>query len=187
MRKIKKFPGQKDNEEIKLVIHKHWIMDFSISIYFFMFTAVPIIIYAILAIEFWPEKISNIHVISLFAFSIYLMVVALLSYIEWLNQELDLIIVTNERIINHDQIDFLNRSVSESPISQIEDVKGSEKGLISHIFHYGTIEIQTASQKSVFISNFVETPINNARIILDLRDSFLNKHPLNRPSIHSDA
>lgn len=175
MRKVKRFPGQKATEEIKLVIHKHWIMDFKSFTFFVIFALLPFVIYMVAVFRFWEEDVPNAKMIILFVFSIYMLIALLISYVRWLNQELDMIIVTNERIISHDQVDFLHRQISESALSQVEDVKGVEKGFLGNVLHFGTLELQTASQKNVFYINYVERPYENARNILDLRDAYIHK------------
>jgi len=99
----------------------------------------------------------------------------LITYIKWLNEELDIIIVTNERIVAHDQIDLFHRQVSETNIGQIQDVKGIERGMLGSIFHYGKLEMQTAARDIMFKIQHVRDPYNSARIILDIRDQYIDK------------
>ena len=108
-------------------------------------------------------------------FSFYLLSVLLVTFISWLNHELDIIIVTNERVINHDQVGFLNRQVSEANLDQIQDVRGTEIGLIETIFHFGKIELRTAADIVIFSLHDAENPFSNSRKILDIRDKFLKK------------
>ena len=84
-----------------------------------------------------------------------------------------MIIVTNERIINHDQVDFLHRQISETNLQQIQDIKGSERGLLGNIFHFGIMEVRTAADVVVFKLHDAINPFENARKILDIRDKFI--------------
>jgi|GEM_PF-2891166 len=51
-------------------------------------------------------------------------------FVQWLNNELDILIVTNKRIIEYDQIKFLNRKVSQASIDQIQEVRATTSGII---------------------------------------------------------
>jgi len=45
---------------------------------------------------------------------LFWMVFSIFLYISWLNNELDLFVVTNNRIIGVEQVSFLNRTISEA-------------------------------------------------------------------------
>ncbi|MDR1944799.1 MAG: hypothetical protein LBQ59_01595 [Candidatus Peribacteria bacterium] len=55
------------------------------------------------------------------------MVSLMMIYIEWLNYEFDLLIITNHRIISIEEISFLNRTVSETNLNQIVEVNSKTK------------------------------------------------------------
>lgn len=173
MKSKRKFPGQRDHEEIILIIRKHWITDLKIAFLFFFAGVIPMVAYLALSITYWPDHLQNYTIIVAFIFSFYSLFIFLFTYISWLNHELDLIIVTNERIINHDQVDFLHRQISETNLQQIQDIKGSEKGLLGNIFHFGIMEVRTAADVVVFRLKDATDPFENARKILDIRDKFI--------------
>lgn len=173
MKSRRTFPGQRDHEEIILIIRKHWITDLKIAFLFLFVGVIPMITYLALSITYWPHHLQNYTIIIAFIFSFYSLFIFLFIYISWLNHELDLIIVTNERIINHDQVDFLHRQISETNLQQIQDIKGSEKGLLGNIFHFGVMEVRTAADLVVFRLKDATNPFENARKILDIRDKFI--------------
>jgi len=51
-------------------------------------------------------------------------------FVQWLNNELDILIVTNKRIIEYDQIKFLNRKISQASIDQVQEVRASTSGIM---------------------------------------------------------
>ena len=169
------FPGQKDTEQVIWVFKKHWISDLKVAAVFFIFGVIPIFSYLFLAIKYFPGAIENSHLIILFIFSFYLLCVSLVTFIFWLNHELDILIVTNERVINHDQVGFLNRQVAEANLDQIQDVRGTEKGLIQTIFHFGRIELRTAGDRITLSLHDAENSFANARKIIDVRDTYLKE------------
>ncbi len=44
-------------------------------------------------------------------------------YVQWLNNELDILILTNKRIIEYDQVKFLSRKISQASIDQVQEVR----------------------------------------------------------------
>jgi len=123
-------------------------------------------------IAYWP-KFSALTIVGSL---IGLLYAWLYIYIKWLNEELDLIIVTNIRVINLDQVKFMERTVSETNLTQIQDVKGIERGVLSNILNYGDLEIQTAAEKIVFKIHNIPYPFKTSRRIMKIRDEALIKH-----------
>lgn len=46
-------------------------------------------------------------------------------FINWVNDELDILILTNKRIIALEQIKFLDRKLSQASIDQVQEVNAS--------------------------------------------------------------
>lgn len=136
---------------------------------------IPIVAYITFVIGYFPTRIENSHLIPLLIFTLYLTVIFLFTYVSWLDHELDILIVTNERIIYHDQVGFFHREVSETHLDQVQDIKGAERGIIQTIFHFGIMEIRTAADLVVFRIHDADNPFENARKVLDIRDKFMRK------------
>ncbi len=118
----------------------------------------------------WRSNQGDLFLTYVLAFLVYLLFIVLFVYIRWLNEELDLVIVTNERIVSHNQIDLFHRQISEALVEDIQDVKGTENGLVGHLLHYGMIEITTAANELFFSIENVKDPYENTRALLDVRD-----------------
>ena len=92
----------------------------------------------------------------------------LMGFIRWLEEDMDIILVTNERIISIEQLSFFNRTVSETELSQVQDVKHIAKGLLSNMLNFGDLAVQTAGEKNVFDMKDVSEGEKNASQILTL-------------------
>ncbi|MBU1019088.1 MAG: hypothetical protein ABII07_00445 [Patescibacteria group bacterium] len=172
---IRHFPGQAEGENIEFLVRKHWIIDVKVSIITLAAFVIPVLIFFSAVVAYWPGFFNNSRGIITIFFLLYLLFAQLIIYIKWLNEELDLIIVTNRRVINLDQVKFMERTVSETNLSQVQDVKGIAKGIMSNMLEYGDLEIQTAAEKIMFRIENVPHPFETARKIMHLRDKSMEK------------
>jgi len=135
----------------------------------------PAMIFLSMIVAYWPNFFNEgFNIMSLIVL-IYLLYSVLILYIKWLNEELDIFVVTNMRLINLEQVSFMERTVSETNLSQIQDAKGVEKGVLGNLLHYGNLQIQTAAEKVAFTIKSVPDPFRHAREILDIRDKSINQ------------
>jgi hypothetical protein len=170
---LKHFPGQKPNEVIKHVVRKHWIIHVKIMMFFLVLTVVPTVIYFGLQFRFdFLELTANAKRWITLIYFLYMDLALLLTLIRWIEEELDIVIVTNERIISIDQVSFLHRTISETELSQVQDVKHVAKGIMANVLGFGSLEVQTAAQKIMFMIKNVEKPYEMARSIIDLCNTY---------------
>lgn len=109
--------NMRPGETVEMVIRRHWV------------------IFAFLGLDFLGALILTIAIFSWFGFGflplismiVFWMIFSLFLYITWLNHELDLFVITNNRIIGVEQISFLNRTVSEANLGQVQEVNSKTK------------------------------------------------------------
>lgn len=149
-------------EKVLLVIKRHWIVYVILWLYFLLLIISTIIIFAFLNFQ----TISYISAISLW------LIFSLFLYVEWLNHELDMYVVTNNRIIWIEQISFLNRTVSECNLWQVQEVNSKTSWLFANIFNYGTLSIQTAWSVTTLKMWLCPNAIEKARKVLNIVDNY---------------
>jgi hypothetical protein len=93
-------------------------------------------------------------------------------FVQWLNNELDILIVTNKRIIEYDQVKFLNRKISQASIDQVQEVKASTSGIVGNVLRYGDMVIKTAGEASDFQLTSIPKALETSRIIHTLIDEY---------------
>lgn len=138
------------NEKILIVLHRHWLVLFGKLVVCVFLALVPFLALGILAA-------SNIQVvlsgnIILFAFSVYMMIIALIMFLFWMDYYFDIWIITTERIIDIEQRGLFNREVSEFMLMHVEDVTIEIPGILATLMKFGNIMIQTAGENSFKIS-----------------------------------
>ncbi len=88
--------------------------------------------------------------------------------VAFLDYYFDIQIVSDHRLVDINQSGLFRRSVNELDLEEIEDVSSSTKGILSSIFDFGTVEVETAGPIEKFIFPNVKHPGEIAEIILDL-------------------
>jgi len=157
-------------EEALMVIKRHWIIFILLWFYTFFAVMVTVILYTVL----WFSMLNNLlNIVFWLLFSVFL-------YIEWLNHELDMYVVTNNRVIWIDQIAFLNRTVSECNLWQVQEVNSKTSWLIANLLNYWTLSIQTAWNKTTLKMDFSPDAMQWARKILNIVDDYRDKQSLSK-------
>src|SRR3972149_5591768 len=79
---------------------------------------------------------------------------ALASFLRWF---FNIYIVTNERVIDIDFFYLLYKQFSEARLSKIQDISYKSSGVLSTVFNFGDVTIQTAGKKPEF--EFAAVPV----------------------------
>lgn len=86
------------------------------------------------------------------------------------------LLITTHRVIDIDQQGFFDRTVSEIPYDQIEDVFGRIKGVFGTIFRYGEINIQTGAGKVQICLQKIKQPVALQQQINELRERHVARY-----------
>ncbi len=163
------FPGQRPNEKVLMIIRKHPIVYVRIVMAFVITAFMPLVIFLLVWFSYYPisEHPRVSAIIGIFS-SAYVLIGLIITLIAWLNEEFDLFILTNERLIDITQVSFLKRTVASTPLKQIQDTTSSIDGVLPTLLNYGNIEVQTAAgDASKFEIDRVPDPAFVARKILN--------------------
>ncbi|PCI24358.1 hypothetical protein COB57_05060 [Candidatus Peregrinibacteria bacterium] len=106
--------------------------------------------------------------LSIFLFLLIICFILVITFVEWMNEELDILIITNFRIILFIQHTLLKRDLSTATLEQIQDSKGITQGVFGTLFGIGTLEVQTAADHVQFVMDYIKNPEAIAMFINDL-------------------
>ena len=133
------------DETIVLKLRKHWLTLLRDSLGTILVAVLPFVLFAILGrIGALPNFTHHLSLVA-FLTSLWLLLVWLALAVIWTNYYLDLWIVTNRRIISVDQINLFNRKVTTLGHDRIQEVIVKEENFLQAFFHYGKLDIETAS------------------------------------------
>ena len=164
------FPGQREGEKVLKLIGKHNIVYVKIVTAFFLVIVLPILLFLLLWFMVYPlsEYYERGIIVGIFS-CLAILYGLLFSCIRWIDEEFDIFILTTDRLIDVTQITFLKRSVTSTPLEQIQDTTGLINGFMQTILHYGDLTVQTAAgEASDFFIDRIADPEGVARTILDV-------------------
>ncbi len=166
------FDGQRNGENILLVIHRHW---FDILSQFFIIFIMLLLLFGSYSLStFFFANFGDPTYHALFAFlrSLFFLFTWITFFIIWIDYYFDVWIVTNQRIVNIEQKGLFARSTSELRLEKIQDVTTDVHGIISTFLNYGDILVQTAAEQEKFIFRNVPDPYAIKDLIMRLQKKF---------------
>lgn len=169
------FEGQKEGEEILLVLHRHW---FNILSQFLLILAMTFLLIGSFAyLPFFFPALSQGENRKLFFFleNIFIIFTWLLSFLIWIDYYFDVWIVTDRRIVNIEQKGLFSRAVSELELEKIQDITTDVKGIIPTFFNFGDLQVQTAAEQQRFLFRSIPDPYNVKNLIMNLQKKLESK------------
>jgi len=163
------FTGQKNNEQILLVLHRHWfdilsqffVIFFMLAILFSTFFYLPLV---------FPALRNNIgENIFLFLENTFLIFTWIIFFLIWIDYYFDVWIVTDQRIVNIEQKGLFGRVVSELELEKIQDITTDVSGIIPTFLNFGNLFIQTAAEKERFIFRNIPDPYSVKDTLMNLQ------------------
>ncbi len=164
------FQGQKANETILLVLHRHWF-DILVQIFIVVGMLFLLGISSFYFPSIFPrlEMLAGENIFIFFEIS-FLMFIWLVFFIIWVDYYFDIWIVTNKRIVNIEQRGLFVRDVSELELENIQDITTEVKGIIPTMLNYGDVFVQTAAERERFIFHNIPDPYKVKDLVMNLQE-----------------
>jgi hypothetical protein len=158
------------NERIICEARKHWYVVLYYVLLCVGLSLVPILFVALFSSL--PLELSfdgNISYLILFFYSIWLLLLWIFFFSMWTDYYFDVWYITNERIIDVEQVGFFHREIATIGLEQVEDITTVMSGVVQTYFGAGELRIQSAGEK-------MEFSIRNAKNVDKLKDIIWNAH-----------
>ncbi len=167
------YPGQPRSETTLRVVYKHIvsIMPFVLALFLVSIAAI-VAVYYLGAYEVMIEEVLPSAVISLAGFASLFVIAFLFIGIIWIWRR-NKMIITDQHIVDIDQVGLFNRKVSTLRLEEIQDVSVKVSGPMQTLLQYGTINIQTAGERRNFEFDYIANPYELEQYILEIR----SQHP----------
>jgi len=154
-------------EKILCTVRRHWLVFVLENIGFVILALAPLI--AIPFLGFNTEAfISSGQLFSAYAFftGCWWLLLWLIFFTALTKYYLDILIVTNRRLIDIDQIGLFARDIATLPIENVEDVKIEVIGVLSTLFGFGNLHVQTAGTAKEIVLRGVKRPERAKQLIM---------------------
>jgi len=162
------------NEKVLLKLRKHWIILARDAGLIAVFGLLPLVMMTtvVLLMPATDALLSTLPFVSLI-FALWLLLTWLTLAVIWTNYYLDLWIVTTARIISIDQISLFQRKVTSIALDSIQEITVHTDNPLEALFHYGTIEIETAGPDDAdSIMEGIPNPEHMRNVILEQANLF---------------
>lgn len=160
-----------------MFLRRHWIDLLRIFIFTMFMLLVPVVIGVVLGfgqVELLAHPIWG--PVTMLVLGSYLLIIYCVTITEITDYWLDVWIVTNERIINAEQLGLFNRLVSEVHLEQVQDITSETKGFLETFLTYGDVYVQTAAERERFRFKNVDNPDDVKITISELVTTCKNTH-----------
>ncbi|MSR87605.1 MAG: PH domain-containing protein [Candidatus Zambryskibacteria bacterium] len=162
------FQEQEEGERVILVLRQHYFV-----------IVLPLTLFAIVALFptiIWfvfhnTPQYTPLEEVFWFVSSVWYLLLWLIAFYHLTMYTLNIVIITNHRIIEFEQLKLFNRKVAELHVHKVQDVSTHTHGLIETILSYGDIVVQTAASKREFIFKRIPNPEDVKDTIMQLVNS----------------
>lgn len=169
------FDGQKKDEKILLVLHRHWFDILSQFIVIFLMMLLFLGSYIFSFLFFDTIRSSDFESVLSFIRNLFFIFIWITFFLVWIDYYFDVWIITDGRIINIEQKGMFSRVVSELELEKIQDVTTDVCGVIPTFLNYGDLLVQTAAEKERFVFHNVPDPYAVKDLIMKLQKNFIHK------------
>lgn len=167
------------DEQILVETRRHWFV-LVIDLSTFLLGAVLPALFLLLASSYL-EQYFNLSLSSYPAEIAYLYALWLLflwfgAFSVWTNYYLDVLIVTDRRLVLINQRGFFRRMVGSFRLERMQDLNVEINGLVATLLNYGTVHVETASDaEEEFRATYLPRPRELKSIILKAADTRIKK------------
>lgn len=166
------------DEKILLEVRKHWFILFAETLFLVVLALVPAGLAAIAQIvdlsSFVTFDGDGIY-LAIIATAIWVLFLWTIFFIIWTDYYLDMLIVTDKRVIDIEQKGLFARNIATSQLEHIEDVTTEVHGIIATLLNFGTIHLQTAAESREFTMKGVPGPANIRRKIMNAHEEAMQR------------
>ncbi len=173
----KDYSGINEEGEVQRVVYKHII---AIAPFIFVVSILTILnlVGVYYVARYQPSLGGVLPAVSagLISIVLFLLIALFAAAIIWIWRS-NKVVITDECIIDIDQVGLFKKTVSTLNFSNVQDISTQISGPMQTLLKYGTIIVQTAGERENFHFDYIPNPDEVRDYILKLHHAYLEKHP----------
>ena len=159
-------------EKVILVARKHWfilVLEVFSLVFLILLPLSLVLAYRLFDMQEYVSLEGSILHLFIFFSAAWMLFIWIAFFVIWTDYYLDIMILTNIRIIDIEQKGLFSRDVSTLQLERIQDINVKVHGVIPTLLKFGDVQIQTASVEREFIIEGVPHPY-------DIKDAILSHY-----------
>lgn len=158
------FEERDSDEKIILVARPHWFTNVSWIITALVLVLAPSLLKFVPIISDIPAKFQMMGIMF------WYLITFAFSFEKFLSWYFDVYIITDERVIDIEFNNLLNKKFSEAKLSMIQDITSRVTGVAQTMFNYGSVYVQTAAEVPEICFEMVPNPEKIIKVLQILRE-----------------
>jgi len=158
--------GKNITSSVRLFVRRHVVTNIPWLLTTLVLLFIPLLIQILITLSSTPPPPLPTNFITVF-FLFYYLITLTYAFINFLDWFYNIIIITNDEIIDIDYSDVVFHNVAATKVPLIEDVNYTQVGFIKGLFNFGDIFVQTAGGNENIEALSIPQPARIARYILN--------------------
>lgn len=123
----------------------------------------------------YPDHVPFPLFVSIALITVIAAIAMIVVYIGFFLYDTNVLVFTNQRLIEVEQLSLFNRRVSQLELTHVQDATGQTMGLLGTFLDYGDVVIQSAGEEEQFIFHYAARPMTLANDAIAARDECLRQ------------
>lgn len=88
----------------------------------------------------------------------------------------NVLIVTSDKIVQQLYFSLFNKQISQLSIADVQDSTVKQPGILSHIFNFGTVTIETAGEQRNYNFTYAPSPYDVSKALTTAHEADVSEH-----------
>lgn len=162
-----KFPGEREGDKVVLFVRKHWIKYAIVFLVSLVLFAIPLIALIFFLLNTADTTAFSAELLTV-GISTYVLIMMGLILHAFVDFYLDMLVITQDRVIYVRQNGFFNQQIDEVHIWDVDECGVDIKGFLKSMLCYGDLVIHTGNDAAILTVDDVPHPDKIAQRIMHL-------------------